>query len=61
MRFLESDVTPQSNERNMRKWTLQNSEWYSGENHRATINDIKRIVTSVPVLKYYDQKKELIL
>ena len=45
----------------LRKLTLQDSEWFWNETHSNAMNAIKKILTSEPVLKYYDPKLPLTL
>ena len=43
----------------LRKLTFKDTEFWWLENHDNALNEIKRLVTSEPVLKYYDPKLEL--
>jgi len=45
----------------LRKFTVQNVEWYWLETHEKAVSDIKKLVCTSPVLKYYDPKEELTL
>lgn len=45
----------------VRKMTVQNVEWCWLDNHSKTVQEIKELVTSTPLLKYYDPKEELTL
>ncbi|VDI61502.1 Hypothetical predicted protein [Mytilus galloprovincialis] len=43
----------------LRKLTLKDSEFCWIENHDKALEEIKRLVTAEPVLKYYDPKLQL--
>ena len=43
----------------LRKLTLQESDWFWTETHSNAIREIKKIVTSQPVLKYFDPKEPI--
>ena len=45
----------------LRKLTLKDTEYCWLDNHDNALDEIKRLVTSKPVLKYYDPKLELTL
>ena len=45
----------------LRKLTFKDTEVWWLENHDNALNEIKRLVTSEPVLKYYDPKLQLTL
>jgi hypothetical protein len=45
----------------LRKLTFKDTEFWWLENHDNALNEIKRLVTSEPVLKYYDPKLQLTL
>ena len=45
----------------LRKLTVQNIEWCWLETHEKAVSDIKKLVCTSPVLKYYDPKEELTL
>ena len=45
----------------LRKLTLKDSEFCWLDNHDNALDEIKRLVTAKPVLKYYDPKLQLVL
>lgn len=45
----------------LRKLTVQNAEWSWLDTHERAVTEIKRLVCTSPVLKYYDPKEELTL
>ena len=45
----------------LRKLTLKDSEFCWLDNHYNELDEIKRLVTAKPVLKYYDPKLQLVL
>ena len=45
----------------LRKLTLKDSEFCWLDNHNNALEEIKRLVTAKPVLKYYDPKLQLVL
>jgi hypothetical protein len=45
----------------LRKLTLKDSEFCWLDNHDNALDEIKRLITAKPVLKYYDPKLHLVL
>ena len=45
----------------LRKLTLKDSEFCWLDNHDNALDEIKRLVTTKPVLKYYDPKLQLVI
>jgi hypothetical protein len=45
----------------LRKFTVQDAEWYCLDVHDKAIQEIQELVCRSPVLKYFDPNQELIL